>query len=451
MKLPFHRSCKDLADALGDHLLQGLLDKSPTKNHDEPFKNTSFFSLALRYHMDDGIEWAEQLKSAPQRHEWHLITMYIGGESTTHVAKSQKVAIAYVVEQLDQFAEFISQIETGRRSVRFCRQDKILAVVEPLPITYPAIEPINRVARCLDRAHTNCTSQELRQRFKSIRGLETIKSDEFQIGSPRPYTLSTLSLANQMTTFLSQISSKAFARSEVLEITARFFGFQSWNLFTGAEKKHQVHKTFDHPYQISWGAESGDIYILGVSAALAYFADIVSTSKQPKEVFIRRYLGFCATASYDNSQKLNMNLMDVVTVDNLADKLADLVDAGSVLDKLGGSTTGKFRLTHRAKRRGVDNEYALIGSWLVYIEPDHSGYHRLVLERYNPELTDCLERIVTRQYKSSLQFGKDGETWLATDWDHKPVHKLTGLELTEAFQLEMAFINRENWRLNAVA
>lgn len=461
MQLHFHESCKQLAKELHSTLLPGLLGEyNPDENYDSPYdliKNTPLFSLALQHSMDDGIEWAEKLHSTPQKYDWHMIVLNIESESESSicVAKSQYEAIAYAMEQLDERAVFLSSIDEAHGTFRFLRDGKEVAIVKSLSplVKHPAQAMVTRVAHCLQRVHTKNSDHEIQQRFKSIRGLEVIKSEDSAQGAARPYTLSTIALVNQMTEFLLQISSKTFIRSEVLEITARFFGFSSWNSFTGAEKKHRELRSFDYPYLISWdlisfeGSDRAVVCSLGPAAGLACFAEIVSNGERPTEITIHRWLGFGATATYADGQQLYLSLMRVVTVSDLSPQVRNSPYQTPV-DLLSQSGTAVARLHQRAKRRSAGGQHSLIGRWLVYIEPAGHGYHGLVLEHYNVELTHCLDRFTTLQYKSSLQLDSEGEVWLAGDWDRKPVHKLTGMFLADALELEKTLIRPENYRLN---
>ena len=315
--IPFHIACSNLVHTLiekGYEIPQSLLKPAPLKKSDyrvNEFERTGFYAEALQHNLDEGEGWVYGLHDPEDIPNWYLIDLtwntkpeYLD-EERYYAAVCKVDALALIISELDKESLIPSSISINGDHILFYYDGELLAEMRPL-VTAKVDEKVEqRLVKQLERSLWVDSTESLRRKLKKIPALGRLE-EKMKRTSSHPLLVSAKGLANQMERFLVDVAGCTLSRSELLEVTAQFFGFESWNHFVGAEKRYG--DRLKRPYMVFpyKGSSMGDIdFCIGEAAAFSLFSK--KLQQYPEKTFRASLLArgiHLNTATHDKDEKI---------------------------------------------------------------------------------------------------------------------------------------------------
>ncbi|MGA4604809.1 hypothetical protein [Pseudoalteromonas maricaloris] len=463
---PFYVACEKLVSVLaekGFHVDPQLLIPQPNVQHNilNEFTRTDFYTKALEYYLDKGGLWAYDLKNRPSPANWHIVNLACNKKSDSSVgdyfycATCKQDALALVIYELDTQGLIPSHVKCDQDNLAFYSDKELLA-----EIYIPHFERVehtlnHRIETALEKRFWNDAEDVVTKRLQKIPNLGQIKSSEC---ATYPMLVSTKSLANQMERFLRKILHYRAKRSELLEITAKFYDYESWNHFCGAEKQYADH--LKRPFMIytKTGPEVNSLdFTLGEVDAIAMLSKKVDRRVDKKTFSLYEFDGMSLNAHppLPNTEGLYIRPIRRVYPEDLptggiALKLLSEEDiTEAIYDHLGSNSPSFTQKLHkRAQRRSIDSSYLMLSDWLIYIKSSSSG-DVLVLEKFDHHKEQMIDKIIGDLYKCWFFFNEETNTyWLSIDRHEKAQIELSDFNGSDILKIEKQFIIKANWCFN---
>lgn len=442
-------------------------------------ETTEFYARLADFMDLDTDGWLIALSEEPIEYDWHYIVITEGADIEVDefvvIARSRTIALGYLIEKMAESHSKPTELKIGGAGeiCLYANEQKIAFIAK---INFESVtgEYVMRATTALKGLERYQDYDMMAKPLSKLPGFpKADKSPSARSNILRPQPLLHHTCKNMVICVeraLAPVVDEKIPNHLLQELTATICGFESWNHFTGAAKKHE--ETLFFPYAVThaneWTiqVEKGISFYKGLAPGLVGFGKallsqprnllteesnfsggLMLTNRTPTRrtesstqpymepegiVLNKPYEVFCE----ENSKELAAMVM---TADNASELLREyfFVD----LDN-------KNRLFEFNKRYGVKpDDQVFIGDWVYWVkrgDTERNGY--FAAERLSKFGQAPWRPVTSSLHKASFVRDDEGEFWLATDWDRKPKHKLPELTKIDARRLEKKFFAKENWR-----
>ncbi|WP_166256123.1 hypothetical protein [Marinobacter salicampi] len=431
--------------------------------------------------------WLYALDSKDLSPDWHAILLPdetpIEFENYILASHSLSEALGYILWLMNHARTKPNRVYWNPAGELVLQGDHCeIARICHIPFTAVKDDELCRVRTALRGLESGASGEVFTKHLRKIRGFPKVDAircdqddnvasnlDDFEFWnlgrSMFEPSCSNLSTAFMRT--LSQMVAKPLPRHLVQEVTAHYFGFESWNHFTGAGK----HRGEDllTPFCLYCVEDDNPMieaplsFHRGLAAGLhAYGAELHSqhrkTSHLASTSFVRitnrtrssRKEIIAGGSRYKESSGIELAELRHVSGDEGYQDLAAMMLSSGDIDKFTQEyfyteISVRQRVVEFNKRCGsTEQDHLFIGGWVYWISRESS---RPTFVAENLENVGCsqLSNVSASLHKAALVEQPDG-FYLANDWDREPKFKLPNLDSIGADRIEQKFFHKTNWR-----
>lgn len=441
-------------------------------------ERTEFYARLTDFMDLDTDKWLISLREDPVEYDWHYIVFALGAgpivEETVMVARSVSEALAYIIEKLVEVRSKPVELTKGDSGELFIYStDGLVATIRKVNFESVTDEYLSRATIALESLERYTSYPSLAKQLSKLPGFPKAENVPLPKEDDRARPMLDHTCKNMMIATdraLTPVVDKKIPNHLLLELTATICGFESWNHFTGAAKKHEeflfIPYAITHDIEWTVQVEKGIHFYKGLAAGLVGFGKML-LSKPKNTLFEEPNVSGGIRLAYrkrptdsesslqDGAEREGLVLnkaSQVYCEEESMDLAAMVLSAESPSDLLKEyffvGLTPKERLIEFNKRIGVKPEdHIAIGDWIYWVKRGNgtqNGFFKAEkiseIEQYNGVT------IGSSLHKATLVEDDDGVFWLAKDWGRKPAYKLPELTREHADLIERKFFPRENWR-----
>lgn len=463
----------------GHEIAPHFLTARPEASGSHPVQHTFLYDRLIDFWDLDTKKWIENLHDKTYKPDWHAVEVPwdtpIEFNEHVSVAKSLQEALGYVLEQMNAVRAIPSGFQFDEDgSIQISHKDGVIASIYRVKFEHVPEMTLARAARAMKGIHKYSSNEYLAKRFSKLNGYPKFpaevsdqQTEGFDTGM---IDLNASNLCWAMQQVLKDVVKPNIPLNQLQEITARFYGFESWNHFSGACKNRE--DDLAPPFMLIYEKTSEPdpnlpiTFYKGIKAGISAFGEHLLKHERKSFQYRRGLYGFNLSNirfstteefkksgnAYFEDEGISLNQCAQIYCDdtyaNIAESLLSLKDKEKTFkDYFCIGHTPQERLLIFNKRAGINNcDHLFIDNWAFYCKQGDSlgeGY-------FCVELVSNLGRKSDSNFYASLHklsVVKDdlGNFWFANDWDRKPKFMLENFTFEKIQLIQTKFIHSHNW------
>lgn len=428
---------------------------------------TPYYSLALKYMLDDASLWIRALVNKPCKPDWYVIDTCFeqlgsAGIDGLRVARSRSQALSLALEHMIFYRFFPTRVDVSDEGNMLFENEND----ETVRVSQIKFLPVNSYdSRVITRAFKNLYWQhsvdKISQRFDKIAGAGTLVTNRMEdyTHQHQPIEYSCNTIANQIKQFVEEVCDSQIKLSAAQQLCVHFFGVTDWNYLKKLEKDYS--ENLKLPFALFIDRQSGRPETLsfhqGFSAGVLGFKKRLYKLKGKSFEISNHVLASVYSKSAGNTdiqvEQLILQELQCDKTESKYDKdaleLINFTDfPAAVIKYFSSNKSSQQRIIDvNSKRGGAPEDHLFCGNWFFWIEQGQR-FQYLHVEKFEGNVTKKHKCSSFQRMKAAIVLNpEDKKYWMATDWDRKPTFSLMGLSVEDLIQIEKKFIDKSVWLL----
>ncbi|MFK5949504.1 MAG: hypothetical protein QM500_12130 [Methylococcales bacterium] len=415
--------------------------------HRDPLQLTDFHTALLDHYDSPVYDWYRTLIDNQPEPDWQVIhinpdTSPLEVDEWYLAAPDKMTALGYLLDIMQrQRIVPISLSVDSTNKITLTGETGILANIYSTPFETTSKEAVERCKSAIKGISPFNQDEAFAAKLNRIEGLSQLDWDNKHSDNKSCMHVSCKNVSLSMRSMLEQILNKPVKLSLAQEVAAAFFGFKDWNTFQGRELNRQalLNRPFMSVYNKNETYKIKGFYP-GLPSALHHFGKLL-LKQESQNFVIRPFIKF-----YAFSDMISLYEMEVIEIENDYKYVASTILASSsaeehLLEYFHTGKTNAEKIVKFNERIGIKKEdHLFLNDWVFWLDRNY-GQHGLLVGN---KLTNFGKRnedtAASEMHKASIVYDKKDNTyWLATDWNRKPKHYLSGINKSDIEILENKF------------